>query len=70
MAAARVKWHGQDLPVVREIVTLGGVETCVEIPELGEPELRQTVALLTSIDRFERAARLASDRLLELVARL
>ena len=34
MAAARVNWHGQDLPVVREIVEIGGVETAVEIPEL------------------------------------
>jgi hypothetical protein len=70
MTAARVNWHGQDLPVVREIVRIDGVETAVEIPELGEPELRQIVALLATLERFERAARLAPDRLLELVAGL
>jgi hypothetical protein len=70
MAAARVNWHGQDLPVVSEIVEIGGVETVVEIPELGEPELRQIVALLATLDRFEGAARLAPYLLLELVAGL
>ena len=70
MAAARVNWHGQDLPVVREIVRIDGVETAVEIPELGEPELRQIVALLAALDRYEGAARLAPYFLLELVAGL
>jgi hypothetical protein len=68
VAAARVEWHGQDLPVVKEIVSLGEVQTSVEIPEFGELELRQIVGLLTSIDRFEKAARLAPHLLLELVA--
>jgi hypothetical protein len=70
MVAARVNWHGQDLPVVSEIVEIGGVSTPIEIPELGEPELRQIVALLATLDRFERAARLAPDLLLERVAGL
>jgi hypothetical protein len=58
------------LLVVREIVRIDGVETAVEIPELGEPELRQIVALLATLDRFEGAARLAPYLLLELVAGL
>jgi hypothetical protein len=70
MAAAGVNWHGQHLPVVREIVRIGGVETVVEIPKLAEPELRQIVALLATLDRFERVARLAPDLLLERVAGL
>jgi hypothetical protein len=70
MAAARVNWHGQHLPVVREIVRIGGVETVVEIPKLAEPELRQIVALLATLDRFDRVARLAPDLLLERVAGL
>ena len=65
MAAVRLNWHGQDLPVVREIVEISGVATAVEIPELREPELRQIVALLATLDRFERAARLAPRLLLE-----
>ena len=70
MAAARVNWHGQDFPVVREIVRIGGVGTTVEIPGLDDPELRQIVALLAALDRFEGAARLAPDLLLERVAGL
>jgi hypothetical protein len=70
MPAARMNWHGQNLPVVREIVKLGEVETSVEIPELAQPELRQVVALLATLDRFEGAARLAPTLLLELVAGL
>jgi hypothetical protein len=70
MPAARMNWHGQDLPVVREIVRIDGVETAVEIPELGEPELRQIVGLLATLDHLERAARLAPTLLLELVAGL
>jgi len=63
VAAARINWHGQDLPVVREIVTLGGVETMVEIPELAEPELRQVVALLAAFDRFEAAVSIIPQEL-------
>ena len=70
MAAVRVNWHGQDLPVVSGIVKVGEVETSVEIPELAEPELRQIVALLAALYRFEVAARLAPTLLLELVAGL
>jgi hypothetical protein len=36
MTAARVNWDGQDLPVVRGIIRIGGVETAVEIPVRGE----------------------------------
>jgi hypothetical protein len=70
VAAARINWHGQDLPVIKEVVKLGEVETSVEIPELAEPELRQIAALLAALDRFEGAARLAPALLLELVAGL
>ena len=49
MAAARVNWHGQHLPVVREIVRIVGVETVVEIPKLAEPELRQIVLRLSQL---------------------
>jgi hypothetical protein len=67
VAERRLKWHGQDLPVVGEIVRIGGVETAVEIPELAEPELREIVALLAAFDRFEAAVSIA---LLELTAGL
>jgi hypothetical protein len=70
VAAAPVTLRGKDLPVIREIVKLGEVETSVEIPELAEPELRHIVALLAALDRFEGAAQLAPALLLELVAGL
>jgi hypothetical protein len=37
VAARRINRHGLDLPAVREIVKIGGVETIVEIPVLMIP---------------------------------
>jgi hypothetical protein len=65
-----VKWHGQDLPATREIVKIAGVETAVDVPEFDEPELRQLVAMLTAVDRFENAADITSDHILEITASL
>jgi hypothetical protein len=70
VAAARVKWHGQDLPVVREIVRIGGVETMVEIPGLDDPDARRIIATLAAIPKFEGAGKLAPVYLLEQVAAL
>jgi hypothetical protein len=68
MASARINWHGQDLPVVREIVSIGGVETMVEIPGVDDPGARRIIAALTAIPKFERAGKLASVYLLEQLA--
>jgi len=65
---ARVNWHGQDLPVVREIVRIGGVETMVEIPGLGDPDARRIIAILAAIPKLEHAGKLAPVYLLEQVA--
>lgn len=54
MASPRMKWHGQDLPVVREIVSIGGVETMVEIPGVDDPRARRIIAALTAVPKFER----------------
>jgi hypothetical protein len=68
MASARINWHGQDLPVVREIVSIGGVETMVQIPGVDDPGARRIIAALTAIPKFERAGKLASVYLLEQLA--
>jgi hypothetical protein len=67
MPAKRIRWHGQDLPVVREVVKIGEVETVVDVPDVA-PELRQVIAALTAIDRFEGAGKIASVHLLETTA--
>ena len=69
MAAARVNWHGQDFPVVREVVRIGGVETTVEIPGLDDPDARRIIAILLAIPKFEGAGDLAPVYLLEEIAR-
>jgi hypothetical protein len=54
--------------VVREIVSIDGVETVVEIPGVDDPGARRIIAGLAAIPKFERAGRLASVYLLEQIA--
>ena len=65
MTAARITWNGQDLPAVAETIRLGAVETTLEVPDFDDAELRQFVAALGAIDRFEGAGLLAPDYTLE-----
>jgi hypothetical protein len=67
MPAKRIRWHGQDLPAVREVVKIGEVETVVDVPDVA-PELRHVIAALSAIGRFEGAGKIAPVHLLETTA--
>jgi hypothetical protein len=54
--------------VVREIVSIGGVETMVQIPGFDDPDARRIIAILAAITEFERTGKLAPVNLLGQVA--